>query len=229
MRMSRIQTGVAKGCPGLIQFDLDGTLVNTYEVILRSMRYTINECFGGTYSDEQLMSEVGIPLITQLEHYCPEDPQRALQIFRDYQAKLPKELNTLYQGIEECLHQLKAEGYKLAVVTSKHREAALENLNDTGIMPYFDLVVAADDVIRAKPDPYPVIHTAHELQVPIQQVVYVGDSPFDLQAANAAGAFSIAVLWGMFGRTALEREQPSAFAEHSDELIGLIHQMTGRL
>lgn len=218
------KTGEIKPLPGLIQFDLDGTLLNTYEVILSSMRHTVNKVYGHNLSDEALMAEVGIPLATQMQHYCPEDPQGAFEEYIRYQACLPQELVQPYPGILECLTQLKVEGYKLAVVTSKLRKSALDNLYATDMIGFFDEIVGADDVERAKPDPFPVIHTAQLLNTPLQRVVYVGDSPFDMQAANGAGVFSIAVTWGVFGRSMLERENPNFIAEKSEELIEYIHE-----
>lgn len=211
--------------PGLIQFDLDGTLIDTYEMILLSMRHTVNDVWGGTYSDKELMSEVGIPLITQMGHFCPSDPQAAFQEYIDFQAAMDLSILKVYDGMFELLERLKAEGYRLAVVTSKRHKAAVHHLTEKNLMGYFDLVLGADDVVKAKPDPYPVLFAAQQLGCAIQESVYIGDSPFDMRASNGAGAFSIAALWGMFTKEELEAENPVEFAQSPHELYDLIQGM----
>lgn len=225
----RTHTGLShhkqEGCPGLIQFDLDGTLLDTYDLILKSMRFTVNETFGNNYSDEKLMSQVGIPLKDQLEEYCPADPEKAFSTYLDCQSEFEKEPIQAFPGMIEALEQLKQAGFKLSVVTSKRHEAAVRHLSQAGVIGYFDDIIAADDVEAAKPDPYPVIYSANRLEMPMTKVVYVGDSPFDMQASRAAGAFNIAVTWGMFSEDVLKQERPVALIHEVDHLVKTIDKI----
>lgn len=222
----RVHTGLSrshqKDCLGLIQFDLDGTLLDTYDLILKSMRFTVNETFGQNFTDEHLMSQVGIPLKDQLEEYCPSDPEKAFTTYLECQSEFEKEPIQSFPGMIEALEQLKQAGFKLSVVTSKRHEAAVRHLSQSGIIGYFDDIIAADDVKAAKPDPYPVIYSAHRLEMPLTKVVYVGDSPFDMQASRTAGAFNIAVTWGMFSEDVLKQERPVALIHKVDELVQTI-------
>lgn len=211
--------------PGLIQFDLDGTLLDTTEMILLSMRHAVNDVFGNNYSDEVLMSEVGIPLITQMEHFCPEDPERAFKTYLEFQSGMDMSLLQAYDGIFPLLERLKGENYKLVVVTSKRHESARHHLEVTNLLGYFDFIIGADDVKAGKPDPYPVLYAAQKAQCPIQKCVYLGDSPFDMQSANGAGAFSIAALWGMFTKEELLPENPVALAKTPYEVYPHIQEM----
>lgn len=211
--------------PGLIQFDLDGTLLNTQQHIYLAMNYAVRECFHKEFSDEELMSKVGIPLYTQMEYFCPENPQLACELYRSYQAQLSQESITVYPGIRELLDRLYAEGFLLAVVSSKSHEPACRQLSEHQLISYFRMLVGGDDVPYAKPDPYPLIYTAQTLAVPLQKTVYIGDSPFDIQAARSAGVFSVAVDWGIFPRTQLMQEKPDYLVSHAHELLGLIHEL----
>lgn len=220
-----IKTRGRGSASGLIQFDLDGTLLNTQQYIYLAMKYTVNKYFHKEVSDTELMSLVGIPLITQMEHFCPEDPQSACDVFRSYQAQLPKEMITVYSGIEKLLDTLYMEGYTLAVVTSKNHTAARNQLSDKGLISYFDKLLGGDEVLYAKPDPYPIIHTAQMLEMPLQRTVYVGDSPFDMQAASRAGVFSVAVDWGIFTQDQLAAEKPDYLVSSPEELLNVIHSL----
>jgi pyrophosphatase PpaX len=85
-----------------------------------------------------------------------------------------------------------------------------------------ELVVTADDVVRAKPHPEPVLYALDALglgDVP-EQVLFVGDSPFDLQAGHAAGTRTAAVSWGPFARALLEAEDPDFFLEELSDVLG---------
>ena len=103
---------------------------------------------------------------------------------------------------------LHAEGRRLGVVTAKRRatlELAFEVLPE--LRRFFEVTVAAEDTERHKPNPDPLLLALERLGESADGAVYVGDSPFDVQAAKAAGAASIAVTWGrIHSRERLERE-----------------------
>lgn len=91
----------------------------------------------------------------------------------------------------------------------------------TGIAPYLDCVIGAADCPKAKPDPDPILMGCEMLGLPPAACAYVGDSPFDIQAANAAGCMSVAVLWGMFDADALAAEHPTITIAKVEELLNL--------
>ena len=88
----------------------------------------------------------------------------------------------------------------------------------TGIEALFDETVCAEDTPRNKPLPDPILLCVQRLQVPEQKAVYVGDSPFDVQAAHAAGVDSIAVTWGVFSEEVLAAENPGRLVHSMSEL-----------
>ena len=87
----------------------------------------------------------------------------------------------------------------------------------------FDVVVGSDDTERHKPDPAPIVHALELLDAPPGDAVYVGDSPFDIRAAKAAGVHAVAVTWGgIHPRERLEAEGPDAVVDTAEELLAAL-------
>ena len=88
---------------------------------------------------------------------------------------------------------------------------------------FFDVVVGSDDTERHKPDPAPLAHALELLGANRDDAVYVGDSPFDIRAAKAAGMHSVAVTWGrIHPRERLEAEEPDTVVETAEELLAAL-------
>lgn len=208
---------------GLIQFDLDGTILDTYNQILQAMRYSINEVYHKGLSDEELMHLVGVPIMEQFNLFVPEDPNGVFDEYVKHEHANELAIKP-FEGIVELLEAIKQEGYDMVVVTSKRHKPAETELIENNLISYFSAVIGADDVVRGKPDPYPIVYAADLLGYPLQQVVYVGDSPYDMQAANAANVFSIGVDWGMFKKDLLLSYNPNAYVyQPKDVLLQIKH------
>jgi pyrophosphatase PpaX len=119
---------------------------------------------------------------------------------------------------------LKAEGRKLGIVTAKrHRTVGLALERFPALATTLDVVVAHEDTDRHKPDPEPVLLAVEMLAGTPDEAVYVGDSPFDIGAAKAAGVFAVAVAWGgIHPDERLLAERPDAFVRTPEELLGVI-------
>ncbi|MDO5044284.1 MAG: HAD family hydrolase [Coriobacteriia bacterium] len=222
---AKTKTGGALGASGLIQFDLDGTILDTYEQILLSMRYTINGVYGKNFTDDELMYMVGVPIKQQFEYFVPEDPENALKVYVDFERnKLNVDVKP-FEGIEEALQELRTLNYKMVVVTSKRHVAAVNDLSKNNLLAYFEEVIGADDVLRGKPDPYPVIYAADTHGFPLQNVIYIGDSPYDMQAAKSAGVFKIAVDWGMFSEETLMSFNPESYIHSPHEIVPAVKSL----
>lgn len=205
-----------------ILFDLDGTLLDTYEMILVSMRYTINEVKGKTHTDEELMAGVGTPLYDQMLGFANGDATRAEELvttYRTYNDAIHDERVSAFSGTTEALEKLADAGYRMGVVTSKRHWLAERGLEKTGIASFFDILIGADDWPESKPDPGPILHACDLLDCTPGECVYIGDSPFDIQAANAAGCTSVAALWGMFPESALAACGPDLSCTSLEEFV----------
>lgn len=210
-----------------ILFDNDGTLVDTHDLILSSMRHTVNDVFGLGLPDERLMAKVGIPLADQMMDFATDIPQRdeMLRVYREHNHAHHDAAVKAFPGVVEGLRTLSEAGFAMGVVTSKRAPLATRGLQITGAWPYLDCLIGPDECPKAKPDPDPILVGANLLDVPAEECAYVGDSPFDIHAGNAAGCMTVAALWGMFSHEDLLAEEPDyccdTFTEFVELMMGL--------
>ena len=204
-----------------ILFDLDGTLLDTHDMILESMQYTINEVDGQNQNDEKLMAGVGTPLLDQMLHFTAGNKTRAeglVNIYRAYNDAIHDENIHAFPGTKEALGMLAQAGCRMGVVTSKRHAMAQRGLEMSGLADHFQFLIGHDDWPEHKPAPGPILRGCELLGVAPRHCLYVGDSPFDIQAGNAAGCATAAALWGMFPCEALAAERPTLMCDSLTEL-----------
>lgn len=193
-----------------ILFDNDGTLVDTRDIILASMRYSTRHVLGRAISDDLLMRRVGEPLIVQFEDFTDDEGERAelLRVYRAHNATIHDDMIKAFPGVAEGLARLRSLGYRMGVVTSKLGTTALHGLEITGLAEYFDCCIGAEDCARYKPEAEPVLKGCQALGLCPESCIYVGDAPVDIRAGRAAGTGTVAVRWGIFDAETLHAETP---------------------
>lgn len=180
----------------VVLFDLDGTVIDSGAIILASMRHAAETVVGGTYTDEQLMAAVGGPgLEAQMVALDPNRVDELVRVYREHNEPLHDTLQCCV-GMEDVLGILKERGHRLGIVTAKRRLTADLAFARLPIEHLFETVVGGDETERHKPDPEPLQLALERLGARAEDAAYVGDSPFDMQAAKAAGLYAIGVSWG---------------------------------
>ncbi len=210
-------------------FDLDGTVLDTYAPILESMRYATKMVFGEALPDSKLVSMVGQPLVTQMQAFAAERgcgsevADELTRVYRKYNERDLDEKSFPFPGVPEAIASLKNAGFTVGVVTSKRAVLATKSLKAHGLFDAFACVNGAEDSTAHKPDPDPLLTAAKKLGVSPDRCVYVGDSPYDLQAAHAANMPCVGVTWGkFFGRDILLEQMPSVLIASPEELVGAV-------
>jgi pyrophosphatase PpaX len=206
-----------------ILFDLDGTVVDSGAIILASMRHATREVLGRDYSDKELLQAVGGPgLEAQMSALAPDRVDQLVDVYRAHNEPLHDELEAC-AGMEDVLVQLHDEGRRLGVVTAKRRSTVELAFARVPLGHLFETIVGGDETSRHKPDPEPLLLGAERLGADPTATAYVGDSPFDMRAAKAAGMFAVAVTWGrIHERERLEAERPDAIVDTAEELLGVL-------
>ena len=204
----------------VVLFDLDGTVVDSGAIILASMRHATREVLGTEHTDDELMQAVGGPgLEAQLAVFGPDDVDELVRVYRAHNEPLHDELEAC-PGMEDVLVRLHAEGRRLGVVTAKRRATVELAFASVPIAHLFQTVVGGDETETHKPDPEPLLLAAERMGADPAQTAYVGDSPFDILAAKAAGMYSIAVTWGrIHDRARLEQAEPDVIVDRAEELL----------
>ena len=207
-----------------VLFDLDGTLIDSGAIILASMRHAAETVLERRIPDEELMAAVGGPgLVAQMRALDPERVDELVRVYREHNEPLHAELQAC-EGILDVLPLLRRRGVRLGIVTAKRLATvrlAFEVISD--LEPAFDVVVGSDETERHKPHPEPILLALERLCAVPEDAAYVGDSPFDVQAAKAAGVHAVAVTWGrIHDEERLAREEPDAIVHTAEELVAAL-------
>ncbi|MCW2822393.1 MAG: Phosphoglycolate phosphatase [Marmoricola sp.] len=178
-------------------WDMDGTLVETATVVPDAFIETVRR-LGGEPPDRDgvvALYAVGTPHVMLGRMLAREGTAEDAE---EYHAALAEGASkvAVHEGIPEVLALLRGRGVPLAVFTGNSAQAASILLGAVGLRDVFDVVIGGDEVARAKPAPDGVLAAASALGVDITRCLYVGDSPLDVGAAKAAGAFPVAAGWG---------------------------------
>jgi pyrophosphatase PpaX len=204
----------------VVLFDLDGTVIDSGSIILASMRHATREVLGLEFRDEELMQAVGGPgLEAQMAVFAPDRVEELVRVYRAHNEPLHEELESC-AGMDDVLVRLKEEGRRLGIVSAKRRVTIELAFAQVPLGHLFETVVGGDETQRQKPEPEPLLLAAERLHVSPRECAYVGDSPFDMRSARAAGMHGIAVTWGrIHPRDRLEAEQPDAIVDSAEELL----------
>lgn len=127
-----------------------------------------------------------------------------------------------YDGVAEALHELKADGYSLAIISSNATQSIDKFLGRHKLAQYFDSVEGYAG-LRGKPKLIRAL--IKKRQGTAQQTIYVGDEPRDVEAAKKAGVWSVAVTWGFGGETILAAHEPTLLVDKTSELAGAINEI----
>lgn len=210
--------------PLAVLFDLDGTLIDSIELILRSARHAFRDRRGHVPDDSEWRTLIGMPLDASFRRYATDDADVAalLAKYREYQMANHDTLVKCYDEVVETVDFIRASGHPVAIVTSKTTTMTRRGLDVSGLGNHFDTIIGCDVCERHKPDPQPVQIALDRLGYQPDEAVFVGDSVYDMLAGNAAGVTTIAALWGPFTRDDLVASQPSYFLERIRDLPRLL-------
>jgi pyrophosphatase PpaX len=208
----------------VVLFDLDGTLIDSGPIIMASMRHASVTVLGQEPDEERVRAAIGGPgLIAQMRDLDPDRVDELVEVYRAHNEPLHATLES-FEGVFDMLAELDRRGHRLGIVTAK-RVATVRLALDR--FPLLDdlteVLVGAEDTERHKPEPDPVLEALRRLGAAPGDAAYVGDSPFDIRAAKAAGVLAVAVGWGgIHPDERLAAEEPDALVHEPGEILDLV-------
>src|SRR5687768_10494469 len=213
--------------PLAVLFDLDGTLIDSIELILNSARHAFRDRSGRVPDDAEWKGLIGMPLEASFRRYTTDDADVAALLgkYREYQLANHDRLVKCYDEVVETVDFIRAAGHPVAIVTSKTTTMTRRGLDVSGLGAHFDTIIGCDVCERHKPDPQPVQIALERLAYAPEEAVFVGDSVYDMLAGNAAGVTTIAALWGPFTREDLAASQPAHYLQRIRDLPRLLAQI----
>ena len=207
-----------------ILFDLDGTLTDSGEGIMKSVQYAMEKIGKPEPNLEKLRVFVGPPLLKQFMEYADLDEEtgrQAVAFYRERYTPVGVYENCLYPGIEEMLAGLKGRGYKLGIASSKPEHFVLIVLEYCKIKEYFDVIVGSemDGTRTNKAEVLEEALRRFGMEKHREQVILVGDREHDILGARKAGLDCVAVSWGYGSMEELTKAEPLKIVNSAEELL----------
>jgi pyrophosphatase PpaX len=212
--------------PRVVLFDLDGTHIDSIPLILSSMKHAF-EGHPNAPGVAEWVALVGTPLDGMIRRWAGDeaDVERVKERYKEHQWAHHDAMVRAFPGVPDVLDALGRRGVRMAVVTSKLEPSARRSLEFLGLLGHFEVVVGLESTVRHKPDPEPVQFALGALSAEPGEAAFVGDSPHDVRAGNAAGVATVATLWGPFTRADLEPAAPRAWAAEVGELLPVLERI----
>ncbi len=216
----------------LVIFDWDGTLMDSIEHIVDSLQYAM-QCMQIEVRDRDTARNIiGLGMRESVEALYPDyaDQPGFIQRFVDCYREAyldPRQQTPLFPGVEQTLAELKQQGYRLAVATSKSRRGLDRALQETALSEYFCASRCADET-RSKPHPDMLHAILQDLRLSAAEAVMVGDTEYDMEMARQAGMDSVAVTYGVHDRQRLAKYSPLACIDSLRELASHVGPYRGR-
>ena len=209
----------------LIAWDFDGTLVDSRPLIEAGMAHALDALGQPRSVMQEWLKYVGLPVEAGIRHtFGPLglDQDTVLKAYRSFGHADHEHLMQPFAGIPELLGELHRRGQRMAVVTSKRRLPLLRQMAQWGWEPLFDPIITPDEVTHGKPHPESLELLQAETGLPAGEILMVGDTPFDLDMARAAGVPSLAVGHGFYPEEALAACGPRAYAPDTAALRDIL-------
>lgn len=193
---------------GLIILDFDGTLCDTRKTIVRTLQMTMEKLCLPVADEYACAATIGLPLAESFRVLFPsltevqaqECAEAYRNIFEDNKKLLaPK----VFPHVSETLGELRRRGFVLSIASSRSNRSLMDFVKTFGFDKEISLVLGADDVTKAKPDPEPVLLTLRRLEFSASSALVVGDMPFDILMGRGAGAKTCGVTYGNSSREEL--------------------------
>ena len=210
----------------LILYDLDGTLVDTRRDIINSVRYALKTLNGPELTDDEIKDCVGTGLHALIKQAFRTDDEkladRGSKLYREHYKKHMLDHTHLYGGACECLEYFKDR--KQAVITNKPNPYSSQILEALGVAHYFIAILAGDNGLPFKPDPAAIRHLMLDTDSTEEEVIFVGDSSVDIQAARNAGVEVVTLSHGFASEAALREAKPDHIVHNFAEILRLAQE-----
>lgn len=213
--------------------DLDGTLLDTIPDLAAAANMMLAELGKKPLEEALVRTFVGKGIVNLVERAlaghidggaAPELMARALPIYERCYSEMNGKHTVIYPGVREGLDKLAAQGIPLGCVTNKSTRFTLPLLDMVGLARYFGQVVAGDTLARKKPDPAPLLHACEVFAIAPRDMLMIGDSLNDTQAARAAGCPVFCVTYGYNEGHDVRTLDTDAVVGSLDEAAGLVRK-----
>lgn len=201
-------------------FDLDGTLIDSYQAIYLAFHHVYTQLNLTTLSFAEVKKVVGRGLSHTFRDLLGDElVPRALSLFREKYAEVFREQTKLLPDVPEILAELYKRKIRLAVASNKLGKFSRAIFEHFQLQKYFTLIVGDGDVAQNKPDPEMIYFVLDKMGLKKEEVIFVGDSIIDIQTAKNAGIKIFAIPSGNTPKEDLEKAQPTVLLSRLLDLL----------
>ncbi|MEH7075775.1 pyrophosphatase PpaX [Neobacillus drentensis] len=205
-----------------ILFDLDGTLIDTNELIITTYLHTLEKYYPNKYKREDVLPFLGPTLHEAFGSIDPDLVEEMIFEYRAFNIANHDELVREFAGVLETIQILKGKGYKLGVVTTKRHDVTMKGLRLMNLEEFFKVVITYDHVSKTKPDPEPIIRALEQLDSTPEETMMVGDNYHDILAGKNAGTVTAGCAWSIKGREYIAKYEPDYILENMVDLLTIL-------
>ena len=205
-----------------VLFDLDGTLLDTNELIMQSFEQLLERHYPGRYTRSDILMFLGPTLTETFDKMDPSKTKVMIEEYREWNLSHHDRLASEFDGVKDTLTHLKANGIRMAIVSTKRNDVVQKGLDLMDIANLFETVVGLDDVQHPKPDPEPLNVAMNRLDVSKDEVLMVGDNMHDIVGGQRAGVRTAGVAWSLKGPDFLKAFKPDFMLHHISDLYEIL-------
>lgn len=205
-----------------VLFDLDGTLLNTNQLIIESFKHVFETELNIYPEDEEIVQYFGEPLLMTLARYDEKNPQRLYDAYIKYNEKNHDDVVFAMEGAEKAILGLKKRGIKVGVVSSKRRIMVDRGLKVCCLSELMDVIITPEDTEKHKPDGAPLIKACSLLGIDPTDALMVGDSHFDILCGKNAMAKTCLVKYTAIPIENILKYKPNFLIEKLTDLLDIV-------
>ena len=209
-------------------FDLDGTLLDTTPLIVKSFQHAFQTHYQRPVTLEDIQPYMGKPLRAAMEVMAPGEEDSVIATYRAFNHIHHDQLAGIFEGVYDTVKTLYDAGIKLAIVTSKTSVMARRGLRLFDMEKFFTTVIGVDETSRHKPEPEPVLTALRETHLTAGECIMVGDSSHDLLSGSGAGVKTAAVRWTQVPWDEVMAARPDYILETMPDLLKIIFSTQDR-
>jgi 2,3-diketo-5-methylthio-1-phosphopentane phosphatase/HAD superfamily hydrolase (TIGR01509 family) len=206
-----------------IIFDLDGTLIESYEAIYLGLKECLQYFGRDTFSFSDLKDYLRADLESTLsQFFSPAEIIKAIPIVRKKYEELYLEKTHFLNGAKEALKALHSNGVLLGIASNKFGRFSRGALMHLEVSDYFKSVIGAGDVTRNKPFPDMIQASLKEMNLPTEDSIFVGDTLTDIETGRQAGVDVYALPTGFYSKKDLSQLKPRRILRNLEELVRIV-------
>lgn len=213
--------------------DLDGTLIHSQDAICEALFVCFAHVNARVPSKQEILDMFGLPvevMLMQLGGVDAAQTEVIDEFIAEYKRQYPIHMATdsrLIANAKETVDAIAAAGAPICLITSERRKNAKFILDQFHLSDSIRYLISRDDVTHFKPDPEPLTRACALIGKAPHECVYIGESPFDIEAGVASGTYVAAVASGNWSKESLLEKHPDVLLDDISELLPLFHLFSG--